>query len=69
MLAADIGKQSGEPDPALRDRVVDEAFSRGLLLLGCGETSIRFTPPLCIDREQLEKGFDVLDETIAAIEK
>lgn len=69
MLAADIVKSSGEPDPALRDRIVDQAFTRGLLLLGCGETSIRFTPPLSINRDQLEKGFDVLSETIQAVEK
>lgn len=69
MLAADFVKAStGEPDPALRDRVVEAAFSRGLLLLGCGENSIRFTPPLCIDRAQLEKGFDVLTEAILAVE-
>ncbi|HOB74865.1 MAG TPA: acetyl ornithine aminotransferase family protein [Phycisphaerae bacterium] len=70
MLAADfVHSETDQPDPALRDRVVEEAFARGLLLLGCGETSIRFTPPLCIDRAQLEKGFDVLAEAVTAAEK
>src|SRR5690606_2003611 len=48
MLAIDIVKdaRSREPNPQLRDRIVEEAFNRGLLLLGCGETAIRITPPL-----------------------
>ena len=36
------------PDPVLRDRMVELAFERGLLLLGCGKSAIRFCPPLCI---------------------
>jgi len=69
MLAVDVVRdgRSREPDPQLRDRIVSEAFSRGLLLLGCGETGIRFTPPLCINRVQLEVGFDVFDEAIATV--
>lgn len=69
MLAIDIVKPgTREPDSAQRDRIVEEAFSRGLLLLGCGECGIRFTPPLCINRVQLEVGFRVLDESIATVE-
>ncbi len=69
MLAVDIvkGGRSPVPDPALRDRIVSEAFSRGLLLLGCGECGIRFTPPLCINRVQLEVGLDVFGEVVATV--
>ena len=69
MLAVEVvhprGKHAG--DPRLRDRIVHEAFVRGLLLLGCGESAIRFCPPLCINRTQLEVGLDVLDEVIATV--
>jgi 4-aminobutyrate aminotransferase len=68
MLAVDVVGAAGQPDPAQRDRVIAAAFSGGLLLLGCGESGIRFTPPLCINRIQLEVGFDVLDEAIATVE-
>ncbi len=57
---------SREPNPELRDRVVNEAFRRGLVMLGCGETAIRLSPPLCIRREQLETGVRTLDEAIQA---
>src|SRR5207253_7492550 len=49
MVAADIveHKASLTPDPELRDEIVQTAFQRGLLLLGCGESALRFCPPLC----------------------
>jgi 4-aminobutyrate aminotransferase len=70
MLAIDVVKdgRTREPDPQLRDRIVSEAFNRGLLLLGCGETGIRFTPPLCINRVQLEIGLDVFEEAVSTVE-
>ncbi len=69
MLAVDVVKdgRSHDPDPQMRDRIVNEAFSRGLLLLGCGDSGIRFTPPLCINRVQLEIGLDVFDEAVATV--
>src|ERR1700731_1919419 len=38
--------------PETRDRIVDSAFERGLLILGCGETSVRLSPPLIVTQEQ-----------------
>ncbi len=54
-------------DPAMRDRIVAEAFQRGLLLLGCGESAVRVCPPLCINQTQMEVGLDVLDEAVATV--
>ena len=59
-------KQSREPIPAIRDSIVDLAFERGVLFLGCGETSIRLSPPLTISREEAMIAMDVLEECIAA---
>jgi len=68
MLAVDVVKDgpSPEADPERRDRIVTEAFTRGVLLLGCGECGIRFTPPLCIDADQVRVGLDVFAEAIEA---
>jgi 4-aminobutyrate aminotransferase len=52
---------------ALRDRLVYEAFSRGLLLWPRGEDGIQFSPPLCINRVQLEVGLNVFDEVVQTI--
>jgi hypothetical protein len=38
--------------PALRDRIINECFRRGLLVLGAGPSTIRLSPPLMIDQEQ-----------------
>jgi len=53
----------------LRDRVIDNAFHRGLLTLGSGENSIRLSPPLIIDEEQADCAIRILEESIREAEK
>jgi 4-aminobutyrate aminotransferase len=53
----------------LRDRVVDLAFEKGVLLLGAGENTVRIAPPLLIDQQQAEFAANVLEECISAVEK
>jgi 4-aminobutyrate aminotransferase len=62
MVAMDIvDEQAGQtPNPALRDEIVQTAFHRGLLLLGCGESALRFCPPLCITAEQVDSALEIL---------
>jgi 4-aminobutyrate aminotransferase len=43
---------AGVPDAALRDRVMMKCFEKGLLLLGCGESTLRFCPPLLVSKEE-----------------
>jgi 4-aminobutyrate aminotransferase len=54
-------------DPALRDEIIQTAFQRGLLLLGCGEGALRFCPPLCITAAQVETAVRLLDEVLTAL--
>jgi 4-aminobutyrate aminotransferase len=49
-----------------REAVIQSAFQHGLLLLGCGETAIRFCPPLCITAQQVEKALEILDAVLTA---
>jgi len=62
MVAMDVvDEQAGQtPNPALRDEIVQTAFHRGLLLLGCGESALRFCPPLCITAEQVDRALEIL---------
>jgi 4-aminobutyrate aminotransferase len=55
MVGMEIGGDDG-PDPALRDRIIHHAFQRGLLLLPCGLSTVRFCPPLCLTARQVELG-------------
>ena len=52
------------PAPTERDRIVDLAFARGLLLLGAGENTIRLTPPLIVTKGQAKTAMDILEECI-----
>ncbi len=53
-----------ESAPDLRDRVVQSAFRNGLLLLGCGESTVRFCPPLIIGMEEIDTGLSIFEETL-----
>jgi 4-aminobutyrate aminotransferase len=68
MIGLEIARDaaSTEPWPELRDHVVVECFNRGLVIQGAGESAIRFSPPLIIDREQADFAVQVLDEAIGA---
>ena len=50
MIGAEVQDPAGHPAPLLRDRIIELAFHRGLLLLPCGASTIRFCPPLCLTR-------------------
>jgi 4-aminobutyrate aminotransferase len=58
-----------EPNPEARNAVIDRAFHKGLLVLGCGESTIRLMPPLMIDRGQADFAVDTLDRCIAEVEQ
>jgi 4-aminobutyrate aminotransferase len=53
---------------AERDAVVLGAFNRGLLLLGAGKNSIRFSPPLVLTREQADVAVRIFDEALTEVE-
>ncbi len=65
MVACDLVKD-GANDPKLRDQVVQAAFQRGLLLLGCGDSAVRFCPPLCITAEQVEAALRNLSDVLGS---
>jgi 4-aminobutyrate aminotransferase len=66
MIGVEIVKdqQSREPAGTLRDCIVELAFERGLLILGCGETSIRLCPPLVVNQQEADIALDILEECL-----
>ena len=60
MRAIDVVDAQGSSDARRRNAVIDAAFHRGLLLLGCGQAGIRFCPPLCVTREQIATALRIL---------
>lgn len=57
-------QSSRTPAGELRDRVVSAAFERGLLILGCGENTIRLCPPLILTQAEADAGLDMLEASL-----
>jgi 4-aminobutyrate aminotransferase len=55
-----IDPDSGAPDHELSVAVMQQAFARGLLLLTCGTSAIRFCPPLTISRAEIDEAIAIL---------
>jgi 4-aminobutyrate aminotransferase len=70
MIGIEIVKnqETREMAGALRDRIVELAFERGLLILGCGETSIRLAPPLIVNEREAAVALDIFEECLAQVE-
>jgi 4-aminobutyrate aminotransferase len=58
-------QRTKEKAPALRDRVVDLAFERGLLILGAGDNTLRLCPPLIVTRDQCDFALDTLETCLS----
>jgi 4-aminobutyrate aminotransferase len=62
-------KKTKEYAPELRDRIVQAAFERGILFLGCGPSTMRIAPPLVVTKEEADVAIDALEESIAMVAK
>jgi 4-aminobutyrate aminotransferase len=70
MIGIELVKDKATREPAadLRNRVEVLAFERGLMLLGCGETSIRLCPPLIVNEHEAMIALDILEEALSQVE-
>ena len=66
MIGIELVRDQGtrEPAPEIRERIVNLAFERGLLVLGAGESSIRLCPPLVVSRDQCDFAIETLEECL-----
>jgi 4-aminobutyrate aminotransferase len=69
MVGVDIVKDKAtkEYGAAERDRIVEIAFERGLLFLGCGPSTVRICPPLVVTKDEADVALDVLEECIERV--
>ena len=69
MIGVELVKDRGTKEPAAAERneVVQACFRRGLLILGCGENTIRLSPPLVITEQQAESAIAILDEALTEV--
>ncbi len=62
-------QKTKEKAPDLRNKIVQAAFHKGLLVLGSGDTTLRLCPPLVIDEEQARFAIQTIDACITEVEK
>jgi 4-aminobutyrate aminotransferase len=61
-------RETKEPAREERGKVLRYAFEHGLTLLPAGTSTIRFCPPLTIEKENIATGLDILDSALAQSE-
>jgi 4-aminobutyrate aminotransferase len=61
-FVADRGTRA--PAPKIVNDLVQTAFTKGLLLLGCGKSTLRLAPPLVIDATDVDTGLAMIDECL-----
>lgn len=69
MLAMELVKDRQTKEPAVdeRDRFELECYRRGLLVIACGVSTIRLSPPLVIDEEQCDFALETFDQVLESL--
>jgi 4-aminobutyrate aminotransferase len=60
-------RQTKERATSERDRLVEECFNRGLLVLGAGRNALRLCPPLILSKSDADTAIRIIDESLAAM--
>lgn len=70
MLAVELVKDRTTKERATdeRNRAIQSAFARGLLLLGCGANNVRFCPALTVTREECDRAVELFEQTLRDVE-
>jgi len=62
-------QETRKPNIEVRNAVEQLGFKYGLLLLGCGKSTIRLSPPLSINKSEADEGLQILDHIIGLAER
>ncbi len=54
---------------AERNRIIQRCFEKGLLILGCGRSVVRFAPPLTLRPSEAEKGLSIFEAALTEVER
>jgi 4-aminobutyrate aminotransferase len=62
-------RQTKEPAKNLRDKIVLNAFERGILTFGCGESTLRICPALNISRDLMDEALEIFEAALTEAEQ
>lgn len=70
MIGVELVKDRATKEKATaeRNQLIWKCFEKGMLLLGCGTTGIRFSPALVLTREEADLALGYLDEALTEVE-
>jgi 4-aminobutyrate aminotransferase len=71
MIGIEMVRDKKTKEKAIEERnaVIQGCFEKGLLILGCGENVIRFSPPLIITKREADTALTILEEVLERVEK
>jgi len=66
MICAELvkDKKTKTKAPDIREDIIQKCFNKGLLLLGCGDSAVRFSPALIITKEASDKALEIFEEAL-----
>jgi 4-aminobutyrate aminotransferase len=69
MIAVELVTDRETKAPAVnwRSRIINKAFEKGLLVLGCGENSIRFSPSLTVKATEVDVCLSIFEEAVREV--
>ena len=69
MIAIDFvtDKKSKGYNPKMASRIEQACFRKGLLILGCGPSSLRFSPSLCISKDEAKVAVDIFSKVVLSM--
>jgi L-lysine 6-transaminase len=54
-------------NPKKRDELKNKLYANGLIVIGCGASTIRFRPPLIISSEEIDKSIEIIDKSLISL--
>jgi 4-aminobutyrate aminotransferase len=71
MIGIDFVKnhETREGHKQMRDRIGELLFEHGLLMMGCGPSTMRLAPPLCVDQDEIDEGLQIFEHVVTLVEK
>ena len=69
MVGVELVRDREDKDkaPKWRNDVIKDCFAKGLLLLGCGESTLRFCPPLTVNSQEIDVCLNILEDVLPGL--
>lgn len=67
MIGVELIRKDGSPAREAMKEIIINSFKKGVLIIGAGESTLRFSPPLNISKEEIDEALEILDQVISVV--